>query len=226
MKYKCHSCDTKKLKELKLQGLDKDKDGKSIRLQSIDTEKDSYLKINGRYYHEECFRNELIKKGKMSKEEIDNMIIGCQLEQRKDKLLAISKNRFYEWIKEHYQVTLPNYYCMRIDKITQGRDERVYGSISYDEFLEMYSMLVNYLAKQTLNKKFKNTSQRMNYELAIVISKYEDYKNYKEKLEEKNYQVVDIKSKIESSNKFNQVVEKARKDAEDFRVADIHDELI
>lgn len=226
MKYKCHSCDTKKLKELKLQGLDRGKDGKLIRLQSIDTEKDSYLKINARYYHEECFKNELIKKGKMSEEEIESMIVGYQLEQHKDKLLAESKNKFYEWIKEHYQVTLPNYYCMRVDKITQGKDEKVYGSISYDEFLEMYSMLVNYLAKQTLNKKFKNTSQRMNYELAIVISKYEDYKNYKEKLEEKNHQVVDIKSKIESSNKFNQVVEKARKDAEDFRVADIHDELI
>ena len=226
MKLKCHECDEKTIKELKKQGNHLDENGKKIVVKSINTDTDDYLKINVRYYHEECFRKKLTSSKKYDSHEIESIINNHKLEFRKARMLTESRDKFYQWIKDHYKVALPAYYCMRVDKIAKGEDEKVYGSISYDEFLDMYTMLIHYLAKQTMGKQFKNIAQRMNYELAIVIGQYENYINHKNRLAEREVEKVNIKEKISYSEKFSIASQKVRSSSDEFRVADIHDELI
>lgn len=227
MNLKCWVCDEARLKELKKLNQHIDEKGKKITIQTISVENDSYIKVKGKYYHEQCFREYQLSKGKITELEVNDLIVQFKLEQHKEQQDKIAEARFFEWAKEHYQVALNYHFCNRIKNIAKGLDDKVYGIITYDEFLEMYKMMENYLAKSIINKDFKNTSQRMNYELAIIINKYEDYKNYKSKLAEKNHQVINIQEKIKSSEKFSSVKTKVRQEDNDtFYVSDIHDELI
>lgn len=226
MKYKCYYCDEIKLKELKSQNLHLDKKGKLIKLRSIDAENDSYIKYKDKYYHTDCFIEMETEKNKLTRREIDEVIASYLVYQDEEFKVKLSREKFFNWIKQHYQINLPPYFVMRIDDIAKGKDKKVFGKITYEELYEMYTMMINYLAKQILGKQFKDTSHRMNYELAIVLSKYENYRNYKDKLDNQNKEEIKIKEQMESSKKFEEVSTKVRRDNDDFYVADILDELI
>lgn len=228
MHLKCYWCDTKKQKEDKLNGVDIKENKESYK--SINKETDSYIRINNQHYHEDCYREKLSSgKKKYSDQEINDEINKYKVIMDEKLWNDIMRDKFYAWIKYHYQSNLPTYYILRVDSIAEGKDvkKQVYGSIKYEEFLEMYEKLINYLAKQTMNIQFKDTSQRMLYELAIVISQYENYKKFKDNIAKREEMKVDVDKKLQDSNKFSEVSSKVRSQEDDtLYIADIMDELI
>lgn len=214
MFYKCHYCDKEKGKK------------------TINCETDDFIRIKNKTtfenYHTECFKLKAIKSRKYKDSNIEEIIAKAKRDMADDVAEKISRDRFFEWIMNHYEDSLPSNYVLRVDSINKGEDnrKRVFGSITYDEFLEMYKKLVNYLAKQTYSMNFKNTHERMSYELAIVISQYKNYKKYKDSIANQEAEQKVVEAKLNESAKFTEVIEKARSDdKQEFHVSDIMNEL-
>lgn len=228
MHLKCQWCDTKRQELDKQNGVDIKANKESYK--SINKETDSYVHVSNSYFHEDCYREKLTSgRKKYSQEEIDNKINELKVALDEKRLTDIVRDKFYEWIKNHYQVALPTNYVLRIDSIAKGQDrnKQVYGKITYDEFLEMYQKLALFLTKKTMNIQFKNTAQRMNYELAIVIGQYENYRNFKDNVSKREVLNKDVNNKLNDSNKYNEVSNKARQQEDDnLHIGDIIDELI
>lgn len=228
MQLKCNWCDTKRQSEDKKNGIDIKANKDSYK--SIHKETDSFVKDSGKYYHDDCYKEKLRSgRKKYSEDEINNKINELKAIMDDELKISISRDIFYEWIKNHYQISLPPYFVMRVDSIVNGNDcnKKVFGKINYDEFLEMYEKLSLYLTKQTMNIHFKDTAHRMNYELAIVISQYENYRKYKDNIVKREELKVEVNKKIVDSDKYNKASDKARKQNDnELHIGDIIDELI
>lgn len=194
---------------------------------SINTEVDEFVKDDkGKYYHSNCYLKHLIKRKKISTEEAKNnlevqkKIIEAELKEMKDK------DRFYSWIKSFYESALPAYFCTKINEIIKGTHEKVNEPIPYHVLLDIYEKMEKYLRKNAVNKNFKNTGQRMNYDLAVVIGNYGDYKKYieKQKIEIEKAKMATVT--ISDQKKIDTVIKKKESKDEEFNLSDALDDLL
>jgi hypothetical protein len=217
---KCNYCDPTITKIMREQGLKSTK--------SINPEFDEYVKDEkNKYYHVECYVQHLIKRKKIGEEEAREKL-KIQLELVKVELKQMEdKDKFYKWIMNFYDSSLPAYYCTKITEIVNGQYEKVNEAISYEVLFDIYDKMANYLRKNAFKKNFQNIGQRMNYDLAIIIGKYGDYKKYieKQKLEQETTNATN--STIQDQTKVNHVLKKKEvTENEDFNLSDVLDELL
>jgi len=197
-------------------------------IKSINTELDDYVKdINGKYYHSECYLLHLMSKKKLSEEKALQQLKERKYELKEEMQEMKDKDDFFNWIKDFYKTSLSSYYCSEIAKLTNGTHQKIYDSISYSTLLDIYQKMSNYLLKKASSLTFKSVNQRMNYDLAVVIGNYGDYKKYKERqtqiVENKNQ----VDRKIEDSKRYeNSLKEREIKESDNFDLVDIMDELI
>jgi hypothetical protein len=195
---------------------------------SINPEFDEYVKDEkNKYYHVECYVQHLIKRKKIGEEEAREKL-KIQLELVKVELKQMEdKDKFYKWIMNFYDSSLPAYYCTKITEIVNGQYEKVNEAISYEELFDIYDKMANYLRKNAFKKNFQNIGQRMNYDLSIIIGKYGDYKKYieKQKLEQETTNATN--STLKDQTKVNHVLKKKEvTENEDFNLSDVLDELL
>jgi hypothetical protein len=217
---KCNYCDPTITKIMREQGLKSTK--------SINPEFDEYVKDEkNKYYHVECYVQHLIKRKKIGEEEAREKL-KIQLELVKVELKQMEdKDKFYKWIMNFYDSSLPAYYCTKITEIVNGQYEKVNEAISYEVLFDIYDKMANYLRKNAFKKNFQNIGQRMNYDLAIIIGKYGDYKKYieKQKLEQETTNATN--STLQDQTKVNHVLKKKEvTENEDFNLSDVLDELL
>jgi hypothetical protein len=217
---KCNYCDPTITKIMREQGLKSTK--------SINPEFDEYVKDEkNKYYHVECYVQHLIKRKKIGEEEAREKL-KIQLELVKVELKQMEdKDKFYKWIMNFYDSSLPAYYCTKITEIVNGQYEKVNEAISYEVLFDIYDKMANYLRKNAFKKNFQNIGQRMNYDLAIIIGKYGDYKKYieKQKLEQETTNATN--STLKDQTKVNHVLKKKEvTENEDFNLSDVLDELL
>ncbi|MEH7116097.1 hypothetical protein V7128_01560 [Neobacillus vireti] len=220
MLLKCNYCDPTITKDMREQGLKPTK--------SINSEIDEYVKDEkNKYYHVECYVQHLIKRKKMGEEEARDKL-RIQLELVKAELKEMeNKDKFYKWIMNFYDSSLPAYYCTKITEIINGQYEKVNEAIPYEILLDIYDKLANFLRKNAAKKNFKNTGQRMNYDLAVVIGKYGDYKKYieKQKIEQETSQATN--STLQEQVKVNHMLKKKEEEEDkDFHLSDVLDDLM
>ncbi|PKR83523.1 hypothetical protein [Heyndrickxia camelliae] len=220
MLLKCNYCDPKISKEMKANGI------KPIK--TINTSSDQYIKDEkGKYYHVECYVQHLIKK-KYTEEEARKKLEE-RMEITKNEIQeTLDRDEFFQWIKNYYDSSLPSYFCMKVSEIVKGTHDQVNEPISYVTLLDIYRTMAVYLHKNAMKKNFKKTGQRMNYDLAVVIGNYGDYKKYKERERQSNLSKIDIESKIHESKNYSNIIKKVnKKDKNDeFDLLDVMDELL
>jgi hypothetical protein len=216
MNLKCNFCDPTITKKMREQG--------QKPVKSINTETDSYVKDEkGKYYHEQCYVHHLKKRKKLNEEEAIEKLEERKLITELEVKELIEKDNFYNWIMSTYEAPLPAYYCTKISKIRDGSYEKVHEPIDYKTLLDIYQKMEKYLKKQSIKKGIKIVGQRMNYELAIVLSNYGDYKNHLAKQKEEINKQKEIDESIKEKKRFK---EKKKSKKEEFNLSDVMDELL
>lgn len=209
MLVKCSYCDTKTKRGEKP-------------VKSIDIEKDDFVKDKGKYYHTNCYKK-LLQKKKKSEPEIEQIIQEKKREQADEVKEKIQKDKFLTWIKNYYDSSLPSYFLKKVHSIRKGTYELVNEPIDYETLLDIYQLMANYLNKNAARKQFKSIVQRMNYDLAVVIGNYGDYKRYKEK------QLLESKQKEEVIRKIQEEMSRSNKKMNtnnEFSLSDVIDDIL
>jgi len=216
MLYKCNFCDPKLTREMKEQGL------KPIK--TIDTDYDEYLKDEkGKYYHVDCYRQHLRKRKKMNEEDIE-LKVEERIEISKIEVLENEKKReFLNWVMDFYDGSLPTYFLKKLQMVREGTYEGLREPIDYETLTDIYSYMANYLNKIAAKKKLKS-AQRMNYDLAVVIGNYNDYKAFKERQKKNSVDKVEIDKHTAVTEKVKKAEKIKKKD--EFDITDFMDELL
>ncbi|HBJ1650883.1 TPA: hypothetical protein LA460_000102 [Clostridium botulinum] len=153
--------------------------------------------------HVECYKQKLLKK--YTVDYVDNKINTLieseeyKKEQRKTKRTLkkqrleqeVNKNKenfanFIEYIHNIYDINIPNILYIKLANITNGTYRGLKEPISYEDLLAMFISKQQYLSKIyqsniAKGKQFNKPIDRFNYDLAIIINKYDSYKQWKEK---------------------------------------------
>lgn len=166
-----------------------------------------YLKIKKRYCEIECFINQQLNKG-LSMSSIDSLINNYLNEMKieenekaqkeldkiennnKAKLKENERNKnkddLVEYIYKEYEVSsLPKIFFIKLNEINTGAYKGLNVGIPYEDLLDMLKRKQNYLRRIYMNNvtngKEMTTIQRINYDLAVIVNKYDDYLKWKEK---------------------------------------------
>ena len=91
-----------------------------------------------------------------------------------------------DFIYKEYNVTfLPKYFFINLDKIYKGEYKNLKEPVPVEDLFDMWQKKIDYLNKTYIYNKEHGKDmqgvQRINYDLAILLSKYDSYKRWKEK---------------------------------------------
>ena len=91
------------------------------------------------------------------------------------------------YIQSEYDITfMDKSLFIKIANINNGKFKGLNEGISYEDLLYMFKQKKDFLNKIADKKRregneFKNGKHRLNYDLAVIINKYDDYKKWKKK---------------------------------------------
>lgn len=154
-----------------------------------------------------CYKDYKISKGKTEEIiniEIEEMLdvakkdkeerIQKEIEKERNKARAKSKelNRkknlgnLIDYFTSTYNITYyPKFFYTKLAEINNGNYKGITEGIPYDDLLDMFKKKQGYLDKVAFNKskvgKELNGISRINYDLAVLISKYDEYLSWKNK---------------------------------------------
>jgi len=209
---------------------------------SINVDRDKFIYYKGHYCHYDCFvknKNEN-NKDNLSQDQIIKIADEMVLKTQKIKSVqeSIDKDRLTYWLYDNYNISvLPNLFFQKLLRINKGTfSDRVNVPISCYDLLQIFKKMKSYLDKVHNSNERKgkiiNLSQRVNYDLSIVINNYDDYIKWKQKqktetIENKKLQE-EIKSKnnIQTNNIMNvQKYVNRQNDNEELNIVDLLDEV-
>jgi hypothetical protein len=149
----------------------------------IESDWDSILYSGKGAWHIECFRKDLLKKNKSKKSmnEIELLVNHIRDESQLILFNLVIKNHLYKYLAEHYRVILlPNYFFTKAEQIFTGEWKDMSRPIYPEHLLEMFIRQQGFLDRIYHKEKMDGTS-RINYDLAVLISKYPKFLEWKEK---------------------------------------------
>ncbi len=123
---------------------------------------------------------DIIKLKNKSKKHTDN---------RKKRDTDNPQGRFIKYIQETYDInSFSNYEYIKFAKIVNGTYKNMKEGISYEDLLLMFQKQYNnlnkiYMENISKGREFKDNKSRFNYDLAIIINKYDSFKKWKQKQE-------------------------------------------
>ena len=188
------------------------------------------------YYHERCFRELAIKRSSRKnsspdwKEALDDNLSQVKKDAEYMINYGIGHNALYDHIVEHYDVvTVPPGSKRLMEDVVGGEYKGKSKPIPYRDFAQCWIELQKDIDKiysyNKQNGKQMTTMQRLNYDLAVVVGRYPDWKKAKEKhkaevIEQQNKAKENIKidySRIKSTKNDNGVLDD---------ISDLLDDLI
>lgn len=140
--------------------------------------------FEGKYYHKDCFINmcnEKISKRKTKKwiDALENInVYECDAFNLTNEYF--DKDDVYQFIIHNYDlVVIPSYTWTKINKIYTGELEGMSVGIPPAHLFDMWKRQIGFLNKTYSRNKTKgkemNNAQRLNYDLSILINKYDSY---------------------------------------------------
>lgn len=212
---------------------DKGKDTKSINIFD-----ENYVIQNGQYAHIDCIKiyEQNKKRGKRIGEDLELFINKLIKETEVYKKDIIDREQLYDWIYNHYNVSVLNrYLCTKIAEINNGNFVGLREGISNEDLLNIFMKMQNYLDKLAYKKNkgknpFKDQTSRINYDLTIVVNNYDKYKQWKINQDKLQIEERQQLNKIEDKKMYNNLLSKKQsskkeKDNNQINVIDIIDEL-
>lgn len=220
MLYKCNYCDpTAKRGE------------KPVK--TVDIEVDDFIKDDkGKYYHLECFKLHLVKRKKIAdQDEIDNIVSELVVKTAIEVKESREKDKFLTWIMDFYDGSLPAYFLKKLQEIRDGKHVSIKEPITYETLLDIYQYMARYLQKIAASKKIESISQRMNYDLAVVVGNYGDYKRFKQKQKGFSANKGEVERQIKVDEKLTEIAkQKGNEDQsnedKEFDITDVIGELL
>ncbi len=180
--------------------------------EKIIKENNCYVERNGKAYHNNCFIEYMttIKnlRWRWTKEQCEKYI-----EEFISKIKSKNTRKaLTDYIFEFYGITyLSKSFYIKLDSIYKGRYLHFKNAVSPEDLLDMWKRQANYLKSVNLvniNKgKIIKDENRVNYDLSILLSKYDSYCKWKLEKETENKrleaQIADINKNTEAINQIS-----------------------
>lgn len=185
------------------------------------------------YWHTECFiKYQTITKRnkKMTIEECNNFIKKCQSYTGSETELDINRELLYGWLHQYYGITyISQPLIIKLESIFNGTYKSLQKSIPPEHLLEMWNIKKSYLDKTRISNKAKGKEIKgihaINYDLAILLSKYDSYLAWKKNKEIEKQQIIDCsnESKINYKKIYGSKIDNNKK--QDIDIIDMLDEI-
>lgn len=150
-----------------------------------------FIYYNKKYYHIDCFVNMCNRKAKNKRygakwENVLSNINDIKLSSNKFLKDVLYKDLIYEFIINNYDVNIvPNKVFTKLDAFYTGTFKGMSISMSPEDLYDMWTKKINYLnnlnIKNIKANKIINGADRINYDLSVLLSKYDSYLKWKEK---------------------------------------------
>lgn len=118
----------------------------------------------------------------------------------------VTQKTVTDWIYNTYSISfLPKHFFINLNKISKGEYKGLKKPVAWADLLDMWQRKMPYLEKVNLrnemNGKHIEGMARINYDLAIILSKYDSYLAWKAEQEAEIIQKQkDSQTKIDYSN--------------------------
>lgn len=144
-------------------------------------------------YHSSCFINICNKRSKMKRADVSqkwtwvlNNLEHIREESFRHLNLAITKEGVFDFIKDTYDITIiPTTVWQKLGNIYNGTFKGMSVGIPPEHLLDMWKRkidMLNGIANRNSTKGITmNTDQRINYDLSILVNKYDSYLKWLEK---------------------------------------------
>ncbi len=144
---------------------------------------DEFLYYKDKLYHCECLKKKLKSKkiGKMIDEDIIVLIDGLRDESYNHAMDVLIRNHLYKYLMDHYDVImLPTYIYAKMEQLFTGTYKNMTKPMKASHILDMFQRRQSQLDKIYHKEKLDGIS-RINYDLAVLIGKYNNYLDWIEK---------------------------------------------
>ena len=154
---------------------------------------DNAIYYDKKTYHSSCFINICNKRSKMKREDISqkwkwvlNNLESIKNDSFQHLSLAITKESIFDFIKDAYDITIiPTNVWQKLGNIYNGTFKGMSVGIPPEHLLDMWrrkmDMLNGIASRNSIKGMTMNTDQRINYDLSILINKYDSYLKWLEK---------------------------------------------
>ena len=154
---------------------------------------DDAIYYDKKTYHSSCFINICNKRSQMKREDVSqkwswtlNNLKSIKKDSYRHLSLAITKESIFDFIKDTYGITIiPTTVWQKLSNIYNGTYKGMAVSIPPEHLLDMWKRkmdMLNGIASRNATKGITmNIDQRINYDLSVLINKYDSYLKWLEK---------------------------------------------
>ena len=155
-----------------------------------DTNEDFFITLKNEtksYTHTNCYIEKQTTKKRSPKtvEECQEYIEQCRQSTKAIEKKKSTKNELYEFLFGMYDISyFPQYFYIKMDSVYKGTMKNLNKPVPPEDLLDMWKQKRNYLDKVAEQNRKKGNEisgvNRVNYDLAILLSKYDSYLKWKE----------------------------------------------
>ena len=155
-----------------------------------DTNEDFFITLKNEtksYTHTNCYIKKQTTKKRSPKtvEECREYIEQCRQNTKVTEKKKSTKNELYEFLFGMYDISyFPQYFYIKMDSVYKGTMKNLNKPVPPEDLLDMWKQKRNYLDKVAEQNRKKGNEilgvNRVNYDLAILLSKYDSYLKWKE----------------------------------------------
>ena len=197
---------------------------------------DDAIYYDKKTYHSSCFINICNKRSQMKREDVSqkwtwvlNHLDSIKQESYEHLKLAVIKEDVFNFIKDAYDITIiPTTVWQKLSNIYNGTFKGMTYGIPPEHLLDMWERkidMLNGIANRNNTKgRTMNVDQRINYDLSVLVNKYDSYLKWLEK-----QKVLEAEKEIEKNENIvgktiGYVVQKAEKNNSD-DISDLVDDI-
>ena len=197
---------------------------------------DDAIYYDKKTYHSSCFINICNKRSQMKREDVSqkwtwvlNHLDSIKQESYEHLKLAVIKEDVFNFIKDAYDITIiPTTVWQKLSNIYNGTFKGMTYGIPPEHLLDMWKRkidMLNGIANRNNTKgRTMNVDQRINYDLSVLVNKYDSYLKWLEK-----QKILEAEKEIEKNENIvgktiGYVTQKAEKNNSD-DISDLVDDI-
>ena len=180
------------------------------------------INCKNRYYHKDCYEIKL-KEDEIKQNEVHEKALSRQLT---------------DWLMVQYNITrLSSYFCLKLARVYNGTEKNMSKPIPCEDLFYMWKSKLEELDKIAENNRRKGIEiigeNRLNYDLAVLIGKYDKYLAWKNKHKIEQIEKTDVEKTIKivktaiefNSNRLTPKRISIKKEVESINIGDMLDEI-
>ena len=197
---------------------------------------DDAIYYDKKTYHSSCFINICNKRSQMKRADVSqkwtwvlNHLDSIKQESYEHLKLAVIKEDVFNFIKDAYDITIiPTTVWQKLSNIYNGTFKGMTYGIPPEHLLDMWERkidMLNGIANRNNTKgRTMNVDQRINYDLSVLVNKYDSYLKWLEK-----QKILEAEKEIEKNENIvgktiGYVIQKAEKNNSD-DISDLVDDI-